>query len=75
MNRMYDAQRDVELARTQNASSLESLSFTLGAATRKALEAKRDFDEHIKEHGCRLRRFALDLTAVAIDALRRAALM
>jgi hypothetical protein len=67
---MYDAQRDVELARTQNASSLESLSFTLGAATRKALEAKRDFDERVKEHGCRLRRLTLDLTAVAIDALR-----
>jgi hypothetical protein len=75
MNTMYDAQRDVDLARPQNASSLESLSFTLGAATRKALEAKRDFDEHVKEHGCHLRRFPLDRTAVAIDSLRRAVLM
>ena len=48
MNRMYDAQRDVELARTQNALRLESLSLTLGAAAGKALEAKRNFDEHVK---------------------------
>jgi hypothetical protein len=75
MNTMYDAQHDVELALTQHASSLESLSLTLGAATRKALNAKRDFDEHVKEHGCCLRRFALDLTAVAIESLRRAVLM
>ena len=49
---MYDAQRDVESARVQDAPNLETLSRTLNAAKHKALETKLAFEEHVNKHGC-----------------------
>ena len=52
MNAMYDAQRNVELARAENAANIERLSSTLNVATWKAKRAKLALDDHINKHGC-----------------------
>jgi len=49
MNAMYDAQRNVELARAQNAANMERLSSTLNVATWKAKRAKLAFKAPIRK--------------------------
>jgi hypothetical protein len=52
MNAMSDACRDVESSLEQGEPDLEILASLLDSTTRKALEAKLAFDEHVAKHGC-----------------------
>ena len=75
MNKMYDAQGDVELARTQSDSSFESLCRTLSESICRAQQARREFDKHVNEHGCRLSRSALGLPSIPIGSFAGATLV